>query len=305
MAQQLHTLQNDHWQVGILPGTGASIAYGRVRHNSDWVDVLRPTDEGDYDNPSKCASFIMMPYSNRIRAAQFRFNGQEYQLEANNQAEGVAQHGDVRRRAWQVAEADAQHITLTIDSRDFDDINFPFAFSARAEYRLEDDEFSMGLALKSEDSQPFPAGFGHHPYFVRYGTGASVLLEMPCEQYYEMEASLPTGAAVAIPDYLDFRVLRPLGDHVYNDLLTGRQEALTARIIYPAWKTEIAMYSDPIFEHVILFAPEDKPFFAVEPVTNASDGFNLYEQGVPGTGVFVLQPGATQHGEVRLQVKDT
>src|SRR5512138_326062 len=156
MAQQLHTLQNDHWQVGILPGTGASIAYGRVRHNSDWVDVLRPTDEADYDNPSKCASFIMIPYSNRIRAAQFRFNGQEYQLEANNQAEGVAQHGDVRRRAWQVAEADAQHITLAIDSRDFDDINFPFAFSARAEYRLEDDEFIMGLALKSEDSQPFP-----------------------------------------------------------------------------------------------------------------------------------------------------
>ncbi len=305
MAQQLHALQNDHWQVGILPGTGASIAYGRVRHHDDWVDVLRPTDEADYDNPSKCASFIMMPYSNRIRAAKFRFNGQAYQLEANNEAERVAQHGDVRRRAWQVAEADAQHISLTFDSRDFGDINFPFAFSARAEYRLEDDEFIMGLALASEDSQPYPAGFGHHPYFVRYGTGASVLLEIPCERYYEMEANLPTGAAVAIPDYLDFRVLRPLGDYVYNDLLTGRQEALTARIIYPAWKTEIAMYSDPIFEHVVLYAPEDKPFFAVEPVTNASDGFNLYEQGVPGTGVFVLQPGAAQRGEIRLQVKDT
>ncbi|RMG83249.1 MAG: aldose epimerase, partial [Chloroflexi bacterium] len=40
---EIITLQNAHWQVGILPQTGASIAFGRVRYGGTWVDVMRPT----------------------------------------------------------------------------------------------------------------------------------------------------------------------------------------------------------------------------------------------------------------------
>jgi aldose 1-epimerase len=63
----LHLLQNKDWQVGILPETGASIAFGRMRYSGAWVDVLRPTAEADYGNPSKTSSFLMLPWANRIR----------------------------------------------------------------------------------------------------------------------------------------------------------------------------------------------------------------------------------------------
>ena len=63
----VQVLENEYWQVGILPETGASIAFGRVRRDDTWVDVMRPTDLADYDNPSQCASFVLMPWSNRIR----------------------------------------------------------------------------------------------------------------------------------------------------------------------------------------------------------------------------------------------
>lgn len=36
-----------------------------------------------------------------------------------------------------------------------------------------------------------------------------------------------------------------------------------------------------------------KPYFAVEPVTNANNGVNLLAEGDPTSGVRALQPGET------------
>jgi aldose 1-epimerase len=299
----LYALENEFWQVGILPQTGASVAFGRVWRGFEWMDVLRPTPQADYGNSSNCASFVMIPWSNRIRAARFRFRGHDYQLEISNAQEGLAIHGDVRQRPWQVAHSDDQRLNLTFDSRDHDNVNFPFAFSARAQYWLEGADFVMGLSLRNEDSQPFPAGFGHHPYFVRPESAMGVLLEIPCDHYYEMTDAMPDGEAVPLVDRLDYRNLRPIDDSTLNDLFTGRQSAVSGRVIYPAWNTEITITSDPIYSHTIVYAPQGRPFFAVEPVTNANDGFNLYERNVPGTGVFVLEPGEEQSGLIRLQTR--
>jgi len=40
----------------------------------------------------------------------------------------------------------------------------------------------------------------------------------------------------------------------------------------------------------------------VEPVTNANGGFALAEQGVSGTGVFVLEPGESKTGTFTVTV---
>src|SRR5262245_33175971 len=112
MTHDLRILENEFWQVGILPETGASIAFGRVRRGDTWVDVMRPTAPTDYGNSSNCASFIMIPWSNRIRDGKMRFNDVDYQLQVNS-GDGTAIHGDVRKRAWKVDQADATSITLS------------------------------------------------------------------------------------------------------------------------------------------------------------------------------------------------
>lgn len=305
MTNNLHTLQNDYWQVGILSETGASVAFGRVKHSTDWLDVMRPTPVEDYGNSSNSASFIMIPWSNRIRDARFQFEGQTHQLEINSPSEGLAIHGDVRQRAWEIAHSDKQRLNLTFDSRDYTGVNFPFAFSAQANYWLDDHDFYMELALKNEDSRPFPGGFGHHPYFVRPEGSMSVLVEIDCDKYYEMTAHMPDSAAVPVTDTVDFRNLRSLPDDALDELLTGRHSEITGRIIYPAWDTQIEMVSDPIYQHTILYCPAGQPFFALEPATNANDGFNLFDQGIAGHGVFVLQPGESQSGVIRLNYQKT
>jgi aldose 1-epimerase len=300
MTSALHTIENDYWQVGILPETGASVAFGRVRQGDRWVDILRPTAPADYDNSSNCASFVLVPWSNRIRDGRFAFRGQTYQLEINN-ADGTAIHGDTRKRIWQVESAGHQRINLSFNSTTHTNINFPFQFAATAEYWLDGPEFVMQLSLRNVDDQPFPGGFGQHPYFV-LPENDNVWLELPVDQEYPLTNALPSGPPQPLAAALDFRELRQLRTAPpLDNLFRGRQGDKPVRIVYPDLKTEIQITSSAIFEHLIVYSPPGQPFFAVEPVTNANDGFNLLEQGVAGSGVFVLEPNEGQAGAIRLR----
>jgi aldose 1-epimerase len=298
----LHTLQNEYWQVGILPETGASIAFGRVRVGGAWLDILRPTAEADYGNASLCSSFIMLPWANRLRDARFRFGGVDYQLQPSS-ADGTAIHGTVRRLAWNLESADEERIITTFDSATFapDAINFPFKFTARAEFLLDQGDFVATVTLTNTDTQPFPAGFGHHPYFVRDSENA-VQLQIPCAERWELTNALASAPPTPLPPEKDFRVQRPLGNAVYEDLLTRRtSESIAARLVYP--QAAIRMLADPMFQHVLLFAPAGKPFFAVEPQSNANDGFNLHDRGIEN-GVFILQPGESKTGTIVLRIEE-
>jgi len=302
MPPTLHTIENEYWQVGILPEMGASVVFGRVRKDTGWLDILRPTDPADYENPSRCASFILIPWSNRIKDAKFRFQGRDYTLEVNN-ADGHAIHGDTRHRPWQVEIAGQERIGLTFNSTAHMSVNFPWQFAATAEYWLDGPDFVMGLSLRNIDDEPFPGGFGQHPYFVRTD---DVTLQLPVDHVYEMNGAIPVREAGPVTPELDFRTPRRLRDAPpLDDLYRGRQGDQPVRIMYPAQGVEIAISSDPIYEHLIAYAPAGQPFFAVEPVTNANDGFNLFERGIAGTGVFVLEPGAERRGLIRLRLLAT
>ncbi|MCU0511017.1 MAG: aldose epimerase [Anaerolineae bacterium] len=299
----LYTLENKHWQVGILPQTGASLAFGRIRYNGVWVDVLRPTAPDAYDSASRCSSFIMLPWTNRIRAGQFQFAGSDYALKTASD-DGTARHGDVRGRIWEVEEAHPRSLRLSFDSSAHLNVNFPFAFSAVVEYSLEKKDFSLRLTLRNEDSRAMPGGFGHHPYFVRPGGVNTPHLQIPCEQYFDLPADLlPVDAPKPIIPRLDFRQMQPLADTPLNDLLTGRTGDDPVRLVYPAWETEIAMYYDALFQHVLVYVPAGSDSLAIEPMTMATDGFNLLTRQIAGNGVFVLQPGEARTAAVRLHVR--
>jgi aldose 1-epimerase len=300
---QVHQLQNRHWQVGINPQTGASIAYGRVRYGGVWLDIMRPTPERDYDNASLNSSFLMIPWSNRIRAGKFYFNGTTYQLD-NLKADGTAMHGDVRGREWTVIHADETQIRLILNSAEQENINFPFKFQAEVEYKLQDTDFVMTIKLKNIDQQDFPAGFGFHPYFVRGSNTNDIQVKIPCDRHYELDNALPTtGSPLSLSDNLDFRELRTIGKLEIDDVFTSRRGDQPTQIVYPEWNLQLDYHADSLFKHWILFTPPNKPFFALEPVTNTNDGFNLYDEGHVDTGVFVLEPNQEKQGTTFLRIK--
>jgi aldose 1-epimerase len=302
---QLLVLENDFWQVGILPQTGGSIAFGRVKHDGVWHDIMRPTHETDYTNSSKCASFVMIPWCNRIRDGKFIFNDKVYQLPINFK-DGTAIHGIGRDVEWTVRKQDEKRIELSMDTRKVKRF-FPMPFSAKMDFRLNNRKFVTTIEIKNVGKADMPAGFGLHPYFQRTLTNSNdfAKVKLPYSQYFPLENMLTVGEALPIPKNAiwDYQRLHLLGDKPLDHVLTGRNGSQPIKIQYSHSKRELLIRSDPIFEHVVVYAPLRESFFAVEPVTNVNDGFNMMEKGIAGHGVFVLAPQERKKGKVIFEVK--
>lgn len=296
MTQPIH-LQNEHLQVGVLPQTGASLAYLRVWNKGNWQDVLRPTPSDQYDNPSATSSFLMLPWVNRIRDGKFTFEGVEYQLEVTKD-DGTARHGDVRKRPWEVMSSDEMRCLLTVDSRDFDDVNFPFVFSAQEEVTLKENQLIVTVTLTNEDSRPMPCGFGHHPYFVSLPDDPPSV-QIPCSHYWVLDERLmPTGEIFPVDNHLDFRNGREVNGE-YNDILTQLTHDNIV-IVYLNTGTRVQMNME-YAKHYLLFTPKGEDSVAIEPMTLVTDGFNL---PLPSdtTGLWVLQSGESKSSQLVIDV---
>jgi aldose 1-epimerase len=298
-------LENDFWRVGLLPQTGMSTAFAQIKLGGRWVDFMRPTPESSYGKAAECASFVTIPWSNRLKAAAFRFQGTSYALRPNC-VDGTAIHGVAREHPWRVETSDATSLHATFAWNASDAGRFPFPFTATLTIQLDGRRVTTTTSIKNDGTSPMPAGFGHHPYFQRALASRSdaVLLTIPCDGCFELEQKMPSSSPVAVEPRVDFRAPRPPGVQPIDDCLTWRHVKEPIRFHYEQSKTAILLFADDVFENVILYVPEGKSFFAVEPVTNANDGFNLFDRGVEGSGVLVLEPGGQRAGAFTLVQED-
>jgi aldose 1-epimerase len=309
---EMVTLRSGAWELDVLPATGASLAGGRVRTSDGvWRDLLRPTRRTALGEPEKCSSFPMIPWSNRIRDGVLPFAGRSWQLQRNG-ADGTAIHGSARHSVWSVMERTETRVVLDLDTTGLVGVNFPWQFRAQITYALSDNKLVVGTSVRNIDLEPFPAGFGHHPYLQRtlspVGTAApptpgQPVLEVPAQKGYSLVNALPSGPAGTVPQRADFRVARPLTSTFVDDVLTAWEPGAPVRISYEDLGVSVDLHADPVYAHLVLYAPRKRPYFAVEPVTNVNDGFALHAAGVPGTGVFVLEPGEERCGAFTMTVR--
>lgn len=296
------TLRTDRWEVDVLPGTGGALAAGRIRTDDGvWRDLLRRTPPAGITNPERCASFPMLPWSNRIDDGVLPFAGHTWQLQRNG-TDGTAIHGALRYVPWRLVSQAHDEAELAADAADLVGVNFPWRFTARVRYALRGRSLVVTTQLRNADVEPFPAGFGHHPYFVRtlLPVGArppavvgDPVLRVGAEKGYALRAGLATGAAGATPRRADYRVARPVGPVPVDDVLTARTTGPLATLCYGEPGVTVRLDADPAYSHVVVYAPRRRGYLAVEPVTHVNGGFALHAAGVPGTGVQVLDPGAT------------
>lgn len=295
MTPRVHTLRSEHLTLDVLPEIGASVLNLRAASGRP---VLRAVDPADVKSSSQCASFSLVPFSNRVRDARFTFAGQPHQLRVTT-ADGLTQHGDVRNRPWQAEAATPEALSFTFDSRQFGDLNWPWAFTARMEYRLSGAALEMTLSLTNVDRAPMPAGLGLHPYFARREDGVDPQVAFGAPRLYDTdERSLPLGAARALRPDEDFRAPRPVGERTIDQVYAGWDGE--ARLDWGA--RALTMRADPVFSHLVAFTAPDGSL-ALEPVSHATDALNLAPQGVPGVDLRVLAPGETLGGAVRLTLE--
>lgn len=297
----LLTLTNKQLRIEITPEHGASLVNGWVHLAGGWFPLLRPTPpEAVADgNVSRLASFTLAPFSNRLPGGRFTFQGRDYQLRPNT-PEGHTQHGDVRRRPWQLRARDAESATLALDTRDFADFNYPFAFTAEIRYALQGEAFHTDFRLTNVGDQAMPAGFGFHPYFQRTLADPAESVTLAARVGGVYPGLIPTAPAGAVPPELNFAYERPLADTALNHCFADWDGRAVLR--WPGSGVTATLTAAAPLRHLILFAPAGESYFAVEPVTNASNGFNLYAAGLAGSGTLVLAPGESTAARCTLTV---
>jgi aldose 1-epimerase len=296
-------LKNEFWELTFFPEYGCYWETLRIPFKGKWIDLLKPLD-GDTP-PFHFGSYLMAPWSNRIVQGIFEFEGKTYQLRKNFPDE-TAIHGDSRTRPWKVTELKGERFEAILDSREFSDFNFPFAIKMKQKFELKKNHLIMSFSIENIDSKRAPVGGGFHPFFKRrlMDLDQDVIITLPAEKVYPQVNCIPTGPAVNVSGKTDLRKERLLGapnlDTCFTDLTSH-----TVRIIYPGSQFELNYQIEPIFTHVVIYAPNEpngKPrdFVAVEPVTHVNNGFNFLAQGWQKTGVKILESGETWGGACEL-----
>jgi len=287
-------LENGQLRLELDPAVGASVLGFEARLGDAWHPILRPS-EHPLVRSSNASSFILAPYSNRVRDGAFVFEGRRYQL---RHPEKHAIHGDVRDRPWRVASTTREEAVLEVRSTNFPDFNFPFPVDCTARYALRGSALSMSLRVVNAGRERMPAGCGFHPYFQRaLRPGENVELELRVRGVYPGNTPLPSGPPVPVPAAQDFSRRRAL-DVALDHCFSGWDGH--AVLHWPASGATLRVEATPRFSHVILYSPPAEPFFALEPVTNANDGFNLLAAGQADSGVVVLAPGEILEAEARF-----
>ncbi len=301
----IEILENHFWKLQVHPRLGASPVGLEAMVNQAWQPVMRPTlpELLEGNTSAGFSSYNLAPFSNRIKNNKFVFEGREYQLQPNWSDGILTIHGDIHNRPLDMTRKE-HALEFWYDSRDASDSNYPFEYTFKTRYVLENDVFISHLEVQNVGDVPMPAGLGYHPYFTPsfLGSSAAPRLHFQASSVYLTDTTrIPDGASLAIPPELDFS--SPKGatgffiDNVYNDWdgvaifeWTGSGYALRIE-------------GDPIYTHFVVFNGDPDGTVALEPVSHCTDGFNLLAQGVPNTGVRILAPGEVLAGAMRLKLE--
>lgn len=292
-------LESSNLKLALQPAMGLQTIKCQIRLQEQWHNLM-PDCTGT-NPPLKASNFHMLPYSNRIKNGEFTFERHHHRLENGS---NHAIHGALRNRPWRVVSSSASHAVAEYDTVADGKVNWPWPIRASASYTLEDGTLKSSLELTNLGDTNMPAGAGWHPYFCRKINGSEPRLTLPLIGVYPDTDGdcLPVGAPVAVDEALDFTQSRALDaatriDHCFN----VNDEPVT--IDWQDAGVALRMQSSQNCTHLVLFNP-DKPYFAVEPVTNANDAFNLSQQGID-SGTAVLAPQQSLRVDMQLELANS
>ena len=153
-------------RLAVAPAVGGSITRYASDPDGTSIDWMRPAPPDAIASRSAggTSSFPLVPFSNRIRDAAFRFRGRTIQLPQNFRPEPHAIHGHGWREPWTVTSR--SEAALTMEYRHPAD-SWPWTYVAQQTFDLTDERLRVRFTVTNEAPEPMPVGFGLHPYFVR------------------------------------------------------------------------------------------------------------------------------------------
>jgi aldose 1-epimerase len=243
------------------------------------VPVMRSTEPAALVGVREAGSFPLVPYSNRIGHAQFRWQGRDFRTTPNftDAQPGYPHslHGCAWREPWQVSQRDATVAELRLQHTS--DAHWPFDFEVVQRFELSEQALRCSLHFTNHDARTQPVGLGFHPYFPKRSRSR---IHAECSQRWESDAQthLPTRR---VPQAgIDGEVRHMEFDHCFE----GWRGAVHLR----DEKLHVSLTgSGP---YLVVYTPPTREYYCVEPVSHVSNALHMADAlahgvvGVPSGG---------------------
>ncbi|MDI2113627.1 aldose 1-epimerase [Commensalibacter nepenthis] len=281
-----------HHRVGIYPALGGAVGYWLCQD----IPIFYPLINSHLAQNANqiIAAYPLIPYSNRIADGKFEFEGRHYQLDANALNGNDAIHGNAWEREWELDSFSKNSVLLSLDHDPTKNSKqqWPFAYKAQLKYTISVAGLSVRISFQNTDRCNQPVGLGFHPYFPRNGF---VELGFTAKTVWNNGSNgLPEGR-MSIDGRWAFDHMRALSKEEQLDNCYAGWD----NFAFIRWKhlnAYLTMTSSPIFQHLVLFNPENQPYFTLEPATNMNNALNMPE--ISDRGLMILKPGQTVQGDI-------
>jgi aldose 1-epimerase len=272
---------------------GASLRFRRV-------ELLRRVDDLDAARIKGSTAGIpfLYPWANRLGSLQYRAAGRQVSLDSSSPLlhfddNKLPMHGvPWSQLQWNVVSSHVDALTARLDwlSPELLAI-FPFPHHVEMAVRLRPVDLEIQTTVFADSGSPVPISFGFHPYFGLPGIPrAEWTLNAPAMRKLALDArGIPTGQET--PSTL---LAARLGNTGYDDGFALCGEKATFSIAGNGYSIAIEFRSG--FQFAQIFAPKDKEFIAIEPMTAATNAL------CSGEGLRVIAPGEQFIASFRIQV---
>ena len=132
---------------------------------TDWLVPLGDdVRSGGFESTAwpKAGCYPLVPFSNRIRAGRFAWNGRRVQLPLHP-GEVHALHGAGHRVPWSIAAHDERSATMALHHA-ADAQGWPWAFAVTQQVTLDAQGLMLEMQVRNEGDEAMPCGTGFHPF---------------------------------------------------------------------------------------------------------------------------------------------
>ncbi len=248
------------------------------------VPVLRSTEAADLASSRLSGCYPLAPYANRLGYRRFRWQGQDHTTAPNFDDNPHSVHGVSWQRPWDVVASSATEAELVYVHAP--DEHWPFAFEVRQRFVLTADALEVHFAFTNRAPHPQPAGLGWHPYFPKRHRSR---LHIELSDRWDNDASgLPT-RRVPQPG-IDADIAHLAFDHCFE----GWRGPARIR------DEKLSMRLSSSLPYLVVFTPDTKPYYCVEPVSHVSNAIHMSDPAAHG--LRTVEPNASFDAWMKLEI---
>jgi aldose 1-epimerase len=267
-------------RLALRPDLGGCIA--GLWHGD--LAVLRSTEPAALATSRTSGCYPLLPYSNRLAYRKFRWKGREYTTQANFDDSPHSVHGIGWQRPWQIVSSSALEVVIGLVHAG--DADWPLPFEARQYFALTPEAMTVELVFTNTAETPQPVGLGWHPYFEKR---ARSRLHIELDGRWDSDAAELPVRKVAQPgidsdvSHLDF-----------DNCFDGWRGP--ARIRDEKFSIQLTSSLD----HLVVFTPQTKGYFCVEPVSHVSNAIHMADPAAHG--LRTVAPGESFEAAMKLDI---